>query len=389
MNKDWSTIKKLIWLKATTLAGEAWKTVSGAVVSFVAVASPLKQLVVSITPVQNLHGYDYPWPAGGGKNKYDIEDENYIEQGGIASANGNNTTSDTRVRSHGFIRVEASSYWAISTNAYQVFVLEYDANQAYLSLSSGWKTAPFVINTSASTAYLRIVFANSDDSAIVPSDISWVQVEKVESSSSPSTSFAPYSNICPITNWAEANIHVSATQSGGTVYTVDWEDDAGAVFRGTLDVVTGVLTVTAVGRVFTGAVSESWTTMYSGTQNQLYRHVISGVKATSSSRACSHFQNILVSSNNTNQGYYGYTSGSNNNIWMQFRPDLSVYDTDDKWKAWLAAQYAAGTPLTCWVALREESYQTYQLTAQEVYTLVGRNYIWADTGDVTVKYRAR
>ena len=27
---------------------------------------------------------------------------------------------------------------------------------------------------------------------------------------------------------------------------------------------------------------------------------------------------------------------------------------------------------------------TYQLTPQEVQTLVGQNYVWADTGDVTV-----
>ena len=31
---------------------------------------PLK-VTVPITPVQDLHGYDAPWPAGGGKNKFD------------------------------------------------------------------------------------------------------------------------------------------------------------------------------------------------------------------------------------------------------------------------------------------------------------------------------
>ena len=30
---------------------------------------PVKKLVAQIEPVQDLHGYDHPWPAGGSKNK--------------------------------------------------------------------------------------------------------------------------------------------------------------------------------------------------------------------------------------------------------------------------------------------------------------------------------
>ena len=30
---------------------------------------PVKDLTVAIEPVQDLHGYDKPWPAGGGKNR--------------------------------------------------------------------------------------------------------------------------------------------------------------------------------------------------------------------------------------------------------------------------------------------------------------------------------
>ena len=49
-----------------------WATVSGAIASFTTpFAYPLKKLVAQINPVQDLHGYDAPWPAGGGKNKFD------------------------------------------------------------------------------------------------------------------------------------------------------------------------------------------------------------------------------------------------------------------------------------------------------------------------------
>ena len=49
---------------------EPEKTVSGAIASFDDGADnkPLHALSVSIDPVQDLHGYDNPWPAGGGKN---------------------------------------------------------------------------------------------------------------------------------------------------------------------------------------------------------------------------------------------------------------------------------------------------------------------------------
>ena len=36
-------------------------------------AVPLKKLKVSVEPVQDLHGYDHPWPAGGGINLWNNE----------------------------------------------------------------------------------------------------------------------------------------------------------------------------------------------------------------------------------------------------------------------------------------------------------------------------
>ena len=47
------------------------KSVSGDIVSFDdAVEAPVQNLTVDIEPVQDLHGYDSPWPAGGGINKF-------------------------------------------------------------------------------------------------------------------------------------------------------------------------------------------------------------------------------------------------------------------------------------------------------------------------------
>lgn len=69
--RHWTTLKKLIWLRTTAL-GNAIKTVTGAIVTFVtSKAAPLINLTATLSPSQDLHGYDSPWPAGGGANKFD------------------------------------------------------------------------------------------------------------------------------------------------------------------------------------------------------------------------------------------------------------------------------------------------------------------------------
>ena len=63
-------------------------------------------------------------------------------------------------------------------------------------------------------------------------------------------------------------------------------------------------------------------------------------------------------------------------------PDRNV----TAFKEWLATQYSNGTPLTTVSFLATPL--TYQLTPQQLTTLLGTNHIWADTGDVTLEYRA-
>ena len=59
------------------------------------------------------------------------------------------------------------------------------------------------------------------------------------------TAWTPYSNICPISGRTGLSVYVSPTQDpdDATTYSVDWTSEAGTVYGGTVDVVTGVLTV--------------------------------------------------------------------------------------------------------------------------------------------------
>ena len=61
--------------------------------------------------------------------------------------------------------------------------------------------------------------------------------------STESSTFAPYSNICPISGWTEAKVWVEPTHDTTANPTVTIDLD-GTRYGGTLDVTTGVLTVT-------------------------------------------------------------------------------------------------------------------------------------------------
>ena len=71
-----SWLKRLIWLRGSPAGGSGAsyeKTVGPAPILSISDAKPkpAKSLVVGMEPIQDLHGYDNPWPAGGGANKWD------------------------------------------------------------------------------------------------------------------------------------------------------------------------------------------------------------------------------------------------------------------------------------------------------------------------------
>ena len=163
------------------------------------------------------------------------------------------------------------------------------------------------------------------------------------------------------------------------------------VYGGTLDVLTGVLTVTHGMRVLNG--TETWYALsvsnyYGLASNQnafMNDFMVYGDGTGFAGRPkISHFDGIP------------YTSGAN-------VPDMSatsfagangktltVKDSNiasaDAMKAFCLAQYNAGTPLTFVLPLATPT--TIQLTAQNVKTLLGDNNIWADSGNVDVVIRA-
>ena len=155
-----------------------------------------------------------------------------------------------------------------------------------------------------------------------------------------------------------------------TPYPVDWTTEAGTVYGGTFDSVTGVLTVDIIG-VNLGSLNwaKGTYTFYATLSNVLIN--------SSSLQACSCYK----------IGAYATTGANLENLSVSLQPTGQIFikDTDkmsgteDDFKQAVSGQtitYELETPVT------------YQLTPQQINTLLGSNNIYCDTGDSTITYRA-
>lgn len=166
--------------------------------------------------------------------------------------------------------------------------------------------------------------------------------------------------------------------------TIEYEfpAEAGTVYGGTLDVRNGTLTVDRKGYVFDG--TESWGQFWTA-PNRCFRLIKNGMQVRSLiGRASSHFANVSVTSGTTAVGYYAY-NGTASAVYVQFRPNLDEIPDLASWKAWLAAQYQAGTPVTCYHNISTP--EVYQLTPRKALsTFDGTNNFWCNAGQVTIEY---
>lgn len=154
------------------------------------VPANLKKCVVEIDPIQDLHGYDYPWPGGGGKNIcYDAESELFCPaNGGSIYQNQGSKTAYAKVTNN--------------TNYVISFSSEPPRHSAFgfsEKPAVGVVGEPITITTVSATAYTF----NSGDYDYIgfyylqPGGTYTGGSVQIEQGTSPST-FSPYSNICPI-----------------------------------------------------------------------------------------------------------------------------------------------------------------------------------------------
>ena len=164
------------------------KDASGAVATFESEFedAPLKSCIVRVEPVQDLHGYDHPWPAGGGTNQWDEQ----WEVGGLTSA-GAPVTDETKIRSVNYVPVlPNTTYYGVAPST--MGVRFYDENKAFVGTANGTNQA----------------FVTPSNSYFLKFFITATAYEKNVSINYPATvtTYAPYSNECPITGWTGCEV---------------------------------------------------------------------------------------------------------------------------------------------------------------------------------------
>jgi len=215
----------------------------------------MPSLKVGIEPVQDLHGYDHPWAGGAGRNLFNmgskvngnfanmtvVSDDNYI------TFNGTKYGQNTGIFSPLQFSLEAGTYYA------KVFAISGTAEvlpsiRVYKKAEGSYATGDLFNAKKSFTldveTILNIAFTFPTDNKVYSNYKLGVVISKTANIDK----FYPYSNICPISGWNEANIAVSPTTDAedGTTYTIQFKDGDNplVIYGGTLNAISGLLTVT-------------------------------------------------------------------------------------------------------------------------------------------------
>ena len=212
------------------------------------VAAPLKECKIHFEPVQDLHGYSNPWPAGGGKNIAKPYDNNYVSSTyisfdysastGTFHCSGNASASSSHSSPSASNAISNNATFTLPAGTYTLSIIDGDGTYIYAQCVSSTETVlaettshiSFTTNE-ALTVFVRLKVAAG---ATVDNTVK-IQLE----AGSTATSYVPYENICPISGWTGCEIyHSGADTSNFITFPIDWSS-AGTVYGGYVDLVTG------------------------------------------------------------------------------------------------------------------------------------------------------
>ena len=351
-------------------------TASGAIASFSDGADdlPLKSLVVDINPVQDLHGQDAPYPAGGGKNLLPITAVTSTENGVTFTVNedGIITTSGTATANIAFVISRAG-------------IITYKAGESYImnGCPTGGSASSYWLSIAGS---ISVDYGNGGAVWTPQTDISnynsRIDVKSgtnmngkvfkpmVRLASETDATFAPYENLCPISGWTQVNVnHSDADMTNPTTLTIQLGQ---TVYGGKLDVLSGELTIDNV-----ICVPKEVNTI--GVSNNIYYWVIniSNVPSPSDNKG-EVASNMFRLSEAVAVGNWYITNLGRYIVCVPYDQTLITNSLINAWLAENEVQfvYTLATPLTI------------QLTPNQVNSLLGVNNLWADSGDTTCEYRA-
>jgi hypothetical protein len=203
------------------------------IVSFTGEDFPLKSLTADITAIQDLHGYDYPWVGGAGKNLFDYTHFQFVDMGyinGYGVWEGSRTIKNYPTDNIGnewnslLIDVSALRSQNVSFSGFvgstAIGIIDENFKVLYTMGTSVPTSGSVDLSQYPTAKYFVIGFY------FIGYDFDNAQFEL----GTTVTSFAPYSNICPISGWDEANVSVSGVNVWDEEYVAGYID-ANGVFH--------------------------------------------------------------------------------------------------------------------------------------------------------------
>ena len=367
--QDISDVKNAIDAKAPVIINE----VSGDIATFDdgADGMPIKHLVANIEAVQSGTGDPSPenirpisgWTGLSGQISTKNLVPAFLDEEKTAYGLTLTPNADGSVRIHG-----------TATNTSSVLL-----NSKYVAIPV--KAGTYIFNCNVNDAnnkvYVQIVYASSQTFfyRIAPATktVGNIVIERLDIGIN-----AASGETIDVTLYPQFEVGSVATEyvkHQGQTISVSWATEAGTVYGGTLDVMTGELTVDMT-LIDLGSLAWNRTTSY---LHPVFYANISNA-ALSNNQICSVFKNIGMTSGagnfaNAEIDYSFSKCVSNNQLFARY----DYYTIAEDFKAAVTGQtlvYELATPIV------------YQLDPVTVSTLLGNNTVYVDCGSVTVDYPA-
>lgn len=220
--------------------------------------------------------------------------------------------------------------------------------------------------------------ASFDDAAPVPLESLIFHVEPVQAGSGdPSPD-----NIRPITGWTEIEGVISPTTDAedGTLIPITFPSSVGTVYGGYVDVTGGKLVVDRAMVTYDGSSDEAWG---GGPQSGWHIELSTMKRLTNYSDdiKCDVYptsQSSYYLEDNTVSGYRGSESQYPGQNWLYYKNSTLTSSAEVK-------QHLSSQPINVCYPLAEPV--EYDLTPQQVNSLLGENHIWCDSGETDATYK--
>jgi hypothetical protein len=367
---------------------------------------PMLKLEVGIEAVQDLHGYDAPWVGGAGKN---ICPDKHYQRNARAYVLG---TDEDNV--YPFSLVSGQPYtFSLKTSvttSIQLYVREENQSTA----------VPYALSNNAATFtpsitgnYIFVLATALQDTPF--SAFSEIMLEK----GSTKTSYAPYSNICPISGWSSVGVTVAGANvwdeqtEGGTYNNTTGEPQNASTLTRCKNFIkvnpsesyylvigsTSALNILQYGKnkEYLGSstlIQNTASREFSVTANTYYiRFYFAGTTYNNdisinypSSDTAYHAYNGTTYTIQLGDTYYGATLDVTSGVLTVTHANIASYNGESVNEPWISSEdaYESGaTPTTgAQVVYPLTTPLTVQLTPTQIKSLLGQNNLFVDSGQI-------